>query len=676
MLENRCELGQSVCSLKDKDKYGVCIKTKAKATCVVLDEAAAEKRYLLNVDVDRLQSFADIHSDLCFYKNAIFEVSEIVYQIKLNYQSKRTVEIRSTKHNFMKRFVVLDDQYNANYPKDKPLDLNYSRRAPYSFNEIIGKLTGCKLSELGKFKGCPELKQLISLVYSDETSGENAGEIVSENGKVGDDSVNNKDTDGKEHSRTELTFVFNRELARMEQKAKKEKLIKFTVCDVKISEVTLNSIKDFTSSEQEFKTEKLTGDQVDKVKFFKINERPIDLGSRWKLQLNERDELVDFERCEAHLNENIKAKVANLPRLPEDLDLSDYHFEVNRGYERQPEAANRTEAVNQTEATNRSEPADAPSAIDSPPTDNSWDTLTDAIDETLDEVFSEMKLDTKPLSREELRNHNLMMLSRLNRRSRNSTGRSGSLGARPSPRPTNERLMNGSFRKIKLGSSCDDSQEINEVDLNGLTKKLDQTAESPQPEEKPVLVDVLCLNKFVDVQWQDGTIETDVPLSAVTEEIDSLQSKFYPGDFVEWVTGELKDGLEPPTYGVIQRIKQAANLAEVRWFHESVAKQGDDVNNNQSKPWTTYESVFNLRSSCIHFHLGDIVVDQRLITNFSEIILEDMPKLIGVIKCIQVDGTAQCEWADGSESTKKLVELVSFFDVSSKICSFDSPGFA
>lgn len=652
----------SVYSLKENDKYGVCIKTKTKATCVVLDEANAEKRYLLDVDADRLRSFTDINCDLCFYNNAIFEVSDISYAIKLNYQNKRTVEIRSSRHNFMKRFVMLDDKYNKNFPRDKPVDLSYAKRAPFSFNEIIGKLTGVKLSELGKFKGCPELKKLIDLVHSSKEEDADGVEIA---GETGCDVVKNDRelADGKSCFQAKLSSMFNSELARLERKAKKDKLIKFTVCDVKIGEVVLNSIKDFGSSDQDFKTEKVNGDQVDKIKFFKLNERPIDLGSRWKLKLNEQDKLVDFERCEEHLNKEIKAKIANLPRLPKDLDLSDYHFEVNKGYERQPEQANQAEQA----------PA-SPSVIDSPPIDNSWDMLTDTLEEALDEVFSEVKLETvKHLNKDEVRNHNLMMLSRLNRRSRNSTSRNGSLNARQ----TNERLMNGSFRKIKLGSSGEDSQEIDEANLSGLMKQLDQAAEPPQPEaEKTVLLDVLCLNKFVDVQWQDNTIETDVPLSAVTEEIDTLQSKFYPGNFVEWVTGEPKDGLEPPTYGVIQRIKQTANLAEVRWFHESVsssdAKDGDDVNNNQSKlkPWTTYESVFNLRSSCIHFHLGDIVVDQSLITNFSKINIEDMPKLIGVIKCIQVDGTAQCEWVDGSESGKKLVELVSFFDV-----SFGSPNF-
>ena len=63
---------------------------------------------------------------------------------------------------------------------------------------------------------------------------------------------------------------------------------------------------------------------------------------------------------------------------------------------------------------------------------------------------------------------------------------------------------------------------------------------------KTVLVDVLYIDKYVDVQWQDNTIEANVPLSHVSEEIDNLISKYYPGNFVDF-TGELKDGETAPT---------------------------------------------------------------------------------------------------------------------------------
>ena len=632
MLENRCDLGLGICSLKEKDKYGVCVQTKTKATCVVLDEANTDKRYLLDIDTDRLRSSTEINSDLCFYENAIFEVSDINYSMKLNYQNKCDLEIRSTKLNFMKRFIMLNDQYNKNFPSDKPMELNCVQRAPYSFNEVIGKCVAVKLSELSKFKSsnCPELKQLIDMQMNGRETEEKPAEEAS----------------AKESFDDKSSGVFHGELANLERETKRDKLIKFTVCDVQVSDVVLNSIKDFSCNDKDLvakiKTDKVSGDQLDKLKFFKMNERPIELGSRWKLKLNEQDELVDFRRYEEHLNEKIKAKIVNLPSVPKDLNLSDYRFQVNECYEKQPAQADEPKLADT-------------SLVDSPRTQCNF--LTDTLDEALDEVFSDVVVETvKHLSKDETRNNNLLMLSRLNRRSRNSTSRNGSLNARS----TSERLMNSSFRKVKLGSSGD-WQENEEVDP--VAKHPDRAGES----EKTVLVDVLFLDKHLDVQWQDNTIETDVPLCCVTEEIDNLLDKYYPGNFVEF-TGEPRDGLTP-THGVIQRIKQSSNLAEVKWFYESISSSNgsDDVNNNsqsKAKPWTSYESLFNLRSSCIHFHLGDIVVDQSLITNIAKISVKDMPSLIGVIKGINVDGTAQCNWIDGSESQKKLIELVSFFDVS------------
>ena len=74
--------------MKEQDKYGICLKTKVKATCVVLDEENGEKKYLLNVDADHLKSFTDVNCDLCYYKNAIYEISDINYSIKLSYANK------------------------------------------------------------------------------------------------------------------------------------------------------------------------------------------------------------------------------------------------------------------------------------------------------------------------------------------------------------------------------------------------------------------------------------------------------------------------------------------------------------------------------------------------------------------------------------------------------------
>ena len=51
-----------------------------------------------------------------------------------------------------------------------------------------------------------------------------------------------------------------------------------------------------------------------------------------------------------------------------------------------------------------------------------------------------------------------------------------------------------------------------------------------------------------------------------------------------------------------------------------------------------------------------------MITNFLKINVEDIGKLIGTIREIQIDGMAVVDWIDDSVSKKKLVELVNFFE--------------
>ena len=51
-----------------------------------------------------------------------------------------SIEIVSTKRNFMKRFFILDDKYNKNFSKDKLIELNFTNRSPINcFQNIMGK---------------------------------------------------------------------------------------------------------------------------------------------------------------------------------------------------------------------------------------------------------------------------------------------------------------------------------------------------------------------------------------------------------------------------------------------------------------------------------------------------------------------------------------------------------
>ena len=663
LLENRCEIGMGVCSLIEQEKYGICVKKTTKATCVVLDKDSEEKKYLLNVDANRLQSFSDINYVLCFYKNAIYEVSDINYSIKLNYRNNLMLEISTTRRNFMKRFLVVDDSFNKNFPKDKQLELNFVNKCPLSFDEIIGKSVGIKASELLKFKNNLQLKQLLELIEleNEDTptidSVPNQDDVNDEQCKdeiktVGD-LIGDEHNMNKENKPLKISDYFKQKRTYSKSTpVNRDRQINFTVSDVQIYEVIMNCIKDFvgSNSDQDFKTEKISGDQLEKVKFFKINDKNVELGSRWKLNLTEEDRFVGFSEYEDYVNGNVKAKIMNLPKRNGDLNIDEFTVEVNDCYEKES-----TDKSAATESAIAGKIDDRPTSKSNTKSDSSFI----IVEPGEDDVFVEEGQTTdKQASKEDLKNQNLRMLARLNRRSRNTSSRTSSLTSRQ----TNERLMNSSFKKVKFGSSIEDNEESDSKE----SKIAKQPTENDQMEKRTVLVDVLYSSTFVDVHWQDNTIETDIPLSHLSEEIDNLIQKYYPGNFVDF-TNEMKhkDGLIP-TYGVIQKVNQSTNIAEVKWFYESMNGNKDEVNNNSSetKTWITNESLFNLRSSCIHFHLHDLVVESGLITNFAKTRIEDVPKLIGTIKQISTDGKALIEFIDGTESWKKLVELVSFFDVS------------
>lgn len=645
-----------VCSLKEQDKYGICLNVQSKAICVLLDEQDQERRYLLNVDSNRLKNFADISSDLCYFKNSIYEIADTCYLIKLTYEDKIDIEIQTTKRNFIKKFNVLDDKYNKNdisiymsSPEDKAIKLNLGDFLPFTFNEIIGKVVSVKLTDLNKYKiddQIAKLMDVINLSNKDQVDEDDLKKSV-----TGEETTEIFTDDRSKNSS-------NSEANKDKGKQKNPKFITLTVVDVQIGEVTLHCVKDFKKADvHEFRSEKVKGNQLNNIKFFNLSQiKTTEVGNRCKLELNESDELnfTDFKGYEDYLDKLVKSKISNLPKFNQMgiENLENYIVLANDCYEDQ-----------------NKETKDFIKLIDT----KSADLKSDEDDLVFLDVEQSGKQAQDEQTKEELRNQNLMMLNRLNRRSRSLLTRTHSLTNRSS----NERLMSNSFKKLKFNSSADDIL-INENDIDASAFS-DYEEPKLENQKKEVLVDIVYLDTFVDVHWQDNTVERDIPLAHLTEEIDNLIPKFYPGNFVEYTGQQMKDEAVP-NYGVIQKVNQTANIAEVKWFYDN-----EKVNENQQRPSITLESIFNLHSSYLHYHLGtifnkilqlfltkfifffrkigDVVVDHCLITDPSKFKVENLPGLIGIIKQIMVDGTALIEWITGETNCKKLVELVSFFDV-------------
>ena len=192
-----------------------------------------------------------------------------------------------------------------------------------------------------KYKNNLQLKQWIDLIDSSTNEDENVIKVESDQNEIKVESKNGDNGNDKENkNQLKINDFFNKKnQTKIESTATaatgKDSQVKFTITDVKISEVIMNCVKDFTGpNEQDFTTVKINGDQLDKIKFFRLNDRQVELGSRWKLELTEQHQLVDFKEYQDYLNENIKLKILNLPRQM-NVDLTDYTVEVNECYEKE-----------------------------------------------------------------------------------------------------------------------------------------------------------------------------------------------------------------------------------------------------------------------------------------------------------------------------------------------------
>ena len=66
-----------------------------------------------------------------------------------------------------------------------------------------------------------------------------------------------------------------------------------------------------------------------------------------------------------------------------------------------------------------------------------------------------------------------------------------------------------------------------------------------------VVTETLATRSEVEVVWQDGTVEKDVPSKELYPIHHLDDHEFFPGDFVT----EAKDGFHPHSYGVVQEVK-------------------------------------------------------------------------------------------------------------------------
>merc|ERR1719507_1933277 len=116
-----------------------------------------------------------------------------------------------------------------------------------------------------------------------------------------------------------------------------------------------------------------------------------------------------------------------------------------------------------------------------------------------------------------------------------------------------------------------------------------------------VVTETLATRSEVEVVWQDGTVEKDVPSKELYPIHHLDDHEFFPGDFVT----EAKDGFHPHSYGVVQEVDHAGRCCRVKWFRtytEGTAPQPIYCS-------TTDASVYDLKDHPdFKFRPGSIVI--------------------------------------------------------------------
>ncbi|XP_072403360.1 (E3-independent) E2 ubiquitin-conjugating enzyme UBE2O [Diabrotica undecimpunctata] len=180
----------------------------------------------------------------------------------------------------------------------------------------------------------------------------------------------------------------------------------------------------------------------------------------------------------------------------------------------------------------------------------------------------------------------------------------------------------------------EESEESEDADVSQIShnSKPKKKHYPPKPRDlvpgNSLAVEVICVESKVNVVWQDGTEEKDIPSTHLYYSISLDDHEFFPG---EWVINDSK--IESNKYGVVQSVNYLERTASIKWFTYS---------ENEKKPTElaiTEMSVYDLVKH------SKFVFRPRSIVKSKPAQDEKMGKVLD--SCIE--GYVKVQWLDGKE---------------------------
>ncbi|XP_056643108.1 (E3-independent) E2 ubiquitin-conjugating enzyme [Diorhabda sublineata] len=141
-------------------------------------------------------------------------------------------------------------------------------------------------------------------------------------------------------------------------------------------------------------------------------------------------------------------------------------------------------------------------------------------------------------------------------------------------------------------------------------------------------VEVICIESKIDVVWQDGTEENDIPSTTLYYSISLDDHEFFPG---EWVLHE--NTADNVNYGVVQYVNSLERTANIKWFTYS------DNEKKLTESSMNEMSVYDLKKHSKFVFRPRSIVKSKPTQN------DKMGKVVD--SCIE--GYVKVQWIDGTE---------------------------
>ncbi|CAH1107433.1 unnamed protein product [Psylliodes chrysocephalus] len=171
-------------------------------------------------------------------------------------------------------------------------------------------------------------------------------------------------------------------------------------------------------------------------------------------------------------------------------------------------------------------------------------------------------------------------------------------------------------------------------------------------------VEVICVESKVNVVWQDGSEEKDIPSIQLYYSISLDDHEFFPG---EWVINDSKP--ETDSYGVVQSVNYLERTASIKWFtYSETEKKPLELAINEM-------SVYDLKKhSKFVFRPRSIVKSKAAEEEKTGIVIDSC--IEGYVKVQWLDGTEENCWPQDIEFIPEAADCA-FSDEDSSV---DDPG--